>query len=276
VAGVCGALLALGTAAFGAGGVLTVPGIATLKGTSDPAPGVSIQTSTVWNDRLADTRTVTTGADGTFTLDFAYATGYSMQVLTTGGYAQGFGWISALPGASITCHADAALAGANQYSDLGCDQVQDTSDTHVFRFWSPRFNNAHFFTTSYTEAANIERNDPNWISEGTAFRGLAANGESCDLGQPVYRFYSAAFQSHFYTQSAAEKAHIVANDRSWRYEGVAYCAYTEALPGTVPLYRFWSPGFGKHFFTANQAEAEHSRAVDRNWTYEGVAYYVLP
>ena len=151
------------------------------------------------------------------------------------------------------------------------------STASVYRFWSPGFDNAHFFTTSGSEAVRIIDTDVNWVYEGRAFGARPAPGGTCTSGgSPVHRFWSAGFRSHFYTQSEAERARIVATDRNWAYEGVAYCAYAQAESGTVALHRFWSPGFGKHFFTASAAEADHIRANDRNWTYEGVAYHVLP
>ncbi|MCC2335704.1 hypothetical protein [Cellulomonas wangsupingiae] len=146
----------------------------------------------------------------------------------------------------------------------------------VHRFWSPTYDNAHFYTADDTEAWNVNAMDWLWRYEGVAFNALQASGSTCETGTPVHRFWSPGFRSHFYTQSAAEKNHVVANDRNWTYEGVAYCAYPEPAPGSTPLYRFWSPGFGKHFFTASQTEADHIRANDRNWVYEGVAYHVLP
>jgi|GEM_PF-3453679 len=161
--------------------------------------------------------------------------------------------------------------------DNGPDVAPTTAAQQVvYRFWSPKFNNAHFFTTSDTEAWHIYQTDTNWTYEGKAFSALAASGETCTTGAPVFRFYSPVFQSHFYTQNADEKAHIIAADRNWNYEGVAYCAYSTQQAGTTAVYRFWSPGFGKHFFTASQAEADHIKAVDRNWNYEGIAYYVQP
>ena len=36
----------------------------------------------------------------------------------------------------------------------------------VYRFWSPGFNNAHFFTTDEDEAVNTRAFDPNWRYEG--------------------------------------------------------------------------------------------------------------
>ncbi|MCM0641070.1 hypothetical protein [Cellulomonas wangsupingiae] len=146
----------------------------------------------------------------------------------------------------------------------------------VFRFWSPTFDNAHFFTTSETEAENIYLDDRSWQYEGVAFSAVAPDGAACPDGRPVHRFYSPVFQSHFYTQDEGEKSRIIAGDRNWSYEGVAYCSFPDQRAGTVPLHRFWSPLFGKHFFTASQAETDHIRAGDRNWTYEGVAYHVIP
>ena len=146
----------------------------------------------------------------------------------------------------------------------------------VYRFWSPGFNNAHFFTTNEVEAGNILDNDSNWQYEGAAFSAVAANGETCPEGQPVFRFYSPVFQSHFFTADPTEAGNIRTGDRNWNYEGVAYCSYPTAAAGTTALYRFWSPRFGKHFFTADPTEASNIRTSDRNWNYEGIAYYVLP
>ncbi len=153
-----------------------------------------------------------------------------------------------------------------------------TPDTRpVYRFWSPRFNNAHFFTMNAAEAEQVRSTDRNWVDEGRAFAAYPLDSSgNCPKGSPVYRFWSPGFASHFYTQSVAERDHIIANDRNWVFEGANYCAPTTQEAGTVPLYRFWSPGFGKHFFTANQAEADHIRANDRNWVYESIAYYVMP
>lgn len=165
--------------------------------------------------------------------------------------------------------------GDNQADGIPVSTTLDCSAPGaVFRFWSPRFNNAHFFTTSFAEAAHIIGGDDNWHYEGVAFRGAPLVDGACTQGEAVHRFYSPVFQSHFFTKSESEKAHIVANDRNWTYEGVAYCAAASPVAGTTPLHRFWSPAFGKHFFTADQGEADHIRATDRNWTYEGVAYHV--
>ncbi len=147
----------------------------------------------------------------------------------------------------------------------------------VYRFWSPRFGNAHFFTISADEAAHVRGYDPNWIDEGIAFGAYPLQNGTCPTATAeVYRFYSAAYTSHFFTISVAEKDHLIAADPHWAYEGVAYCAPTTAQPGTVPLYRFWSPRFAKHFYTANPVEAHQLDVNDPAWNAEGIAYYVIP
>ena len=145
----------------------------------------------------------------------------------------------------------------------------------VFRFWSPGFDNAHFYSTNESEI-NAVFADPNWRSEGATFSAIAFGSTGCPDGSPVFRFWSDRFRSHFYTQSVAERDHLISSDPAWHYERVAYCAYPDARPGTTPLYRFWSPVFGKHFFTADPGEAHQIRTTDRNWTFEGTAYHVLP
>jgi hypothetical protein len=80
---------------------------------------------------------------------------------------------------------------------------------------------------------------------------------------------------HFYTISEAEKQHIIANLKSFNFEGVAY--HASVLPGTgyTPLYRFFLPSRGYHFYTASQQERDHIIANLRQYTYEGIGYYVL-
>jgi len=148
--------------------------------------------------------------------------------------------------------------------------------TAVYRFWSPGFRNAHFFTTNADEASTIRTTDRNWIDEGVAFSAWRADGESCPGASQVYRFYSPRFLTHFYTASATEKEAIRSGDSNWRYEGVAYCATTGPVTGSVPVYRFWSPGFSKHHFTVDRNESHQLRTTDPNWQYEKIAFYVLP
>ncbi|GAA1741334.1 hypothetical protein [Microbacterium paludicola] len=143
----------------------------------------------------------------------------------------------------------------------------------IYRFWSPKFDNAHFYTASTAEAQALKSNDPNWRYEGTDFRVWSTVNGLCPTGSTaVYRFWSSKFASHFYTTNAAEAERVRTSDPNWRFEGTGFCSSTSSK-GTVPVHRFWSSKFKKHFYTANATEAQKIRSGDRNWTYEGVAMY---
>lgn len=97
--------------------------------------------------------------------------------------------------------------------------------------------------------------------------------------QPVFRFWSPIYHSHFYTIDPVERDHVMATwPTIWNYEGQRYEAFTTKVAGTVPLYRFWSARFGGHFYTADPSEKAHvSETYDSaTWSYEHVAYYVFP
>jgi thermitase len=84
----------------------------------------------------------------------------------------------------------------------------------VYRFWSPTFNNAHFYTTGEDEKNNLIANDPNWNYEGVTF---------CTGGNTqVFRFWSSKYKSHFYTTNPAEKDALISTDPNWSYEGIAF------------------------------------------------------
>ena len=109
--------------------------------------------------------------------------------------------------------------------------------------------------------------------EGTDFRVWPLSSDTCVSGtDPVYRFWSPGFTSHFYTMDSAE-ADKVRRDNNWQYEGVRFCALSAPANGAAEVHRFWSSEYNKHFYTANASEAQDLRANDRSWSYEGVAMY---
>jgi hypothetical protein len=118
------------------------------------------------------------------------------------------------------------------------------------------------------------------MSTASATISVALTRTSTTPSQPVYRFWSAANSTHFYTTSAAERDLIIRTypTSQWEFEGERYRAFTTQVAGTVPLYRFWSPSMKGHFFTASEAEKDYVIADfdDSVWTFEGVAYYVYP
>ena len=92
----------------------------------------------------------------------------------------------------------------------------------------------------------------------------------------IYRFWSNQNMHHFYTASKAERDKVAAvyYDEVWRYEHIAYSAFTEPGEDRTPLYRFWSDVYQGHFYTASEAEKDKIINTNPNWRYEGIGYYV--
>ncbi len=95
----------------------------------------------------------------------------------------------------------------------------------VYRFWSNQ-NSAHFYTISEAERDYILATYPAtvWGYEGPVFYAYPEGSQPADA-KPVYRFWSNALATHFYTISVAERDYVLANLPTWSYEGVAWYAY---------------------------------------------------
>lgn len=124
------------------------------------------------------------------------------------------------------------------------------------------------------------------VSNGTIMVG-AALADSTTVNQcggafiyshlePVYRFYNPKAGTHFYTDSDAERDHVIATwPTVFTYEGVVYKTNPENNP--QPLYRFFKPSSSSHFYTASPAEADHVLATWPGiYAYEGQTYAVTP
>jgi parallel beta-helix repeat protein len=126
---------------------------------------------------------------------------------------------------------------------------------------------------------------------GTDYRNVIRTVNALDIGafaysanpvttQPVYRIYSSTSQDHFLTIDVNERNQVEQsyNPAEWRYEGIAFDAFTTQVSGTVPLYRFFSPTYQGHFYTANPDEWNYVKSSypANIWTYEMIAFYVYP
>jgi hypothetical protein len=93
---------------------------------------------------------------------------------------------------------------------------------------------------------------------------------------PIYRFYNASNETHFYTDSDAERDMVIARwPDVYSFEGTAY--RTNPARNTQSLYRFYNRRSGSHFYTAS---AEEAAAVLSKWgetfTLDGRTYKVSP
>ncbi len=145
----------------------------------------------------------------------------------------------------------------------------------LYRFWSKK-NKSHFYTANEEEKNYItEHYGDVWKYEGIAndvFTTQVSNST------PVYRFWSKKNKGHFYTASEEEKNYVINHydDYVWKYEGIAYYAYSTQQSNTKPVYRFWSKKNKHHFYTASEEEKNYVIAHydDYIWKYEGEAWFV--
>jgi hypothetical protein len=95
----------------------------------------------------------------------------------------------------------------------------------VYRFWSASLG-THFYTIKEAEKQKLIRDFANvWTYEGTAFYAYPEGQQPADAS-PVYRFWSPAHGTHFYTISEGEKEKLTKNySQVWTYEGIAWYAY---------------------------------------------------
>lgn len=90
----------------------------------------------------------------------------------------------------------------------------------------------------------------------------------------VFRFYNVTNNTHFFTNSLAEKKHVQATwPTIFRYEGIAY--RTNPASNTNPLYRFYNRVSKSHFYTASTGERDHVLATwPAVFQYDGPTFAV--
>lgn len=89
----------------------------------------------------------------------------------------------------------------------------------------------------------------------------------------MYRFYNKRNGAHFYTISASERDHVIANMPDYTYEGAAYEVYGQSGSGLSPVYRFYNTRTGTHLYTISEAEKNTIVASYPYFHLDGVAFY---
>lgn len=89
----------------------------------------------------------------------------------------------------------------------------------------------------------------------------------------IYRFYNTQSGTHFMTANTFERDYIIKTTPHFRYEGIAFYAYSSGTAGLSPVYRFYNRLADAHFYTISQAERDHVIATQPNFNYEGPAWY---
>ena len=89
----------------------------------------------------------------------------------------------------------------------------------------------------------------------------------------IYRFYNTATGAHFFTSNAVERDSVIANLKSFNYEGIGFYAYGAQAVGTSPVFRFYNPRTAAHFFTISADERDWVMRTYPFFQYEGPAWY---
>jgi hypothetical protein len=153
--------------------------------------------------------------------------------------------------------------------------IAPTATTPVYRFWSPVYQ-GHFYTASAGERdAIIAKWSGVWSYEGAAYQAFTTQAPGT---VPLYRFWSAQYNGHFFTASEGERDSVMSRwSDVWSYEGVAYYVYPpgSSAPASGAVYRFWSPTASHHFYTASAGERD--AVISRwptVWSFEGESFRV--
>jgi hypothetical protein len=131
------------------------------------------------------------------------------------------------------------------------------------------------YTTGQTQSADWTKGvfDISYNGGGDAFLVKITPG----ILAPVYRFWKASDNTHFFTIKESEKQKLIdLYSDTYTYEGVAYSAYMkdQPRPGTLPVYRFWKASDDTHFFTMKESEKDKLiNLFSEVYTYEGPAFY---
>ena len=152
-------------------------------------------------------------------------------------------------------------------------QDTTTATLPVYRFYNTQ-TRTHFYTASEAERQHVLATWPHFVPEGIAFHAVKA--ERDDLGVPVWRFFNTHTGTHFYTASAAERAHVLATWSQFVEEGVVYRALAGTEAGTVKLFRFFNVETGAHFTTTEDDERDFVNSRLPMFIDEGATYSVYP
>ncbi|MRS12739.1 MAG: hypothetical protein EG823_06675 [Actinobacteria bacterium] len=123
--------------------------------------------------------------------------------------------------------------------------------------------------TSGTYYVDVYCDDPSVSSSGQLVMAWSVQ-------IPVYRFYNFTNNTHFYTDSAAERANVNATwPHIFQDEGVAY--YLNPANNTTPLTRLYNRVSSSHFYTASAGEAANALARwPGTFSMDGPTYAVNP
>ncbi|UCD50972.1 MAG: hypothetical protein JSW27_26040 [Phycisphaerales bacterium] len=105
--------------------------------------------------------------------------------------------------------------------------ANEPNSAPIYRFWSNVLG-GHFYTISEKERDRLIEEHPDvWDYEGIAFHAYPVDQQPAET-IPIYRFWSDALATHFYTADEAERDHLLKDSPDlWTYDGIAWYAYSK-------------------------------------------------
>lgn len=140
-----------------------------------------------------------------------------------------------------------------------------TTTNYIYRLFH-RSSASHFYTTSYSEYANLAGNSA-YKDEGAI--GFAYKTQQA--GTVLLRRFVANNGEHMYTIDSNEANSLL--NGGWHEEGPLGYVYSGQVSESIPVYRYVARyGTGGHFFTTNFNELGSGNSA---YQYEGIAYFAL-
>jgi hypothetical protein len=140
----------------------------------------------------------------------------------------------------------------------------------------------HFYTTNAGEIGATQQGQTG--NHGYTCEGILGYIASHQIpgSVPVYRYWLASKNDHFYTTNAGEIGATQqgqSGNHGYTCEGILGYAWAGAATGLLaPVFRYHHPGKHDHFYTTNAGEigtTHHGQTGSNGYTSEGVSFQIF-
>jgi len=108
---------------------------------------------------------------------------------------------------------------------------------------------------------------------------IAIGPATANATVPVYRFWSTAIQSQFFTASLDEKQNLIdLPSGMWTFQGIGFFALGDGgNPDAAPVYHLYSSALSSHLYTISEGEKDRLlKDSQHTWSLREVAFYAFP
>lgn len=148
------------------------------------------------------------------------------------------------------------------------DQVNTSRISSACDYWVARYARAANYSGPYTYWQYSESGRVDGVSAKNCDLDVwyeETGSDTSETSGAMYRLYNPNSGEHFYTESKAERNHLVS--LGWRKEGTAWVNPKNG----IPVYRVYNPNSGEHHYTVNKGERDF--LVKVGWRDEGIGWH---